>query len=117
MMLASAEADHDPLRVFVSLPASFDTCYHVRFGFVDQLAGQTLETISQGGSRLYLPRLRRTTGANCFNAMPDDLHKSIVVLSELAKQFDFILCHELQPIDVIAQLVELTKRSRQRRLV
>jgi hypothetical protein len=41
----------------------------------------------------------------------DDLNKSIVVLSEPAKQFDFILCHELQPIDVITQLVELAERS------
>ena len=48
--------------------------------------------------------------------MGDDLDKSIVVLPELAEQFDFILCHELQPIDVIAELVELAKRARQRRL-
>ena len=107
------------MRVFVSLPASLDTSYHVRLGFVDQLVGQTLETIGQGRSlyRLYLPRFRRTTGTNHFDAMRDDLDKSIVVLPELAKQFDFILCHELQPIDVIAELVKLAKRARQRRLV
>ena len=116
---ADREGDHDPLRVFVSLPASFDTSYHIRLGFVDQLVGQTLKTIGQGRSlyRLYLPRLRRTTGTNHFHAMRDDLDKSIVILPELAKQFDFILCHKLQPIDVIAELVKLAKRARQRRVV
>jgi hypothetical protein len=49
--------------------------------------------------------------------MRDDLDKSIVVLSELAKQFDFIFCHELQPIDVIAELVKLAKGARQRLVV
>ena len=80
---AEREGDHDPLRVFVSLPASFDTCHHVRFGFVDQLASQTIETIGQRGSGFYLARLRRTTGANRFNDMGDDLNKSIVELQRV----------------------------------
>ena len=66
---------------------------------------------------MQLPRLRRTAGANQFHDLRDDLDKSIVVLPELAKQFDFVLGHELQPIHVIAELVELAKRARQRRLV
>src|ERR1700738_5320682 len=113
---ADREGDHDPLRVFVSLPASFDTSYHVRLSFVDQLVGQTLETIGQGRSlhRLHLSRLRGAAGANHIHAMRDNLDKSIVVVAELAKQFDFIFCNELQSIDVIAELVKLAKGARQR---
>jgi hypothetical protein len=67
--------------------------------------------------RLHLPRLRRATGANHFDAMRNDLNKLIVVLPETAKQFDFILCHKLESINVVAELVQLAKRSRQRPFV
>ena len=116
---AEREGDYDQLRLVVSLPASFDTSYHVRLSFVDQLVGQTLETIGQGRSlhRLHLSRLRGAAGANHIHAMRDNLDKSIVVVAELAKQFDFIFCHELQSIDVIAELVKLAKGARQRLVV
>src|SRR5215469_6248433 len=67
--------------------------------------------------RLHLPCLCRATSANHLDAMRNDLNESIVVPPETGKQFDFILCHKLKPIDVIAELVQLAKRSRQRRLV
>ena len=118
-MLPSAKAITIRCEFSASLPASFDTSHHVRLGFVDQLVRQTLETIGQRRSlhRLHFPRLRRATGANYFDAMRNDLNKSIVVLPEMAKQFDFILCHELEPINVIAELVQLAKGSRQRPLI
>src|ERR1700747_3455782 len=63
---AEREEDYDQLRLVVGLPASFDTSHHVRLGFVDQLVGQTLETIGKGRSlhRLHLARLCATTGTN-----------------------------------------------------
>ena len=118
-MLPSAKAITIVLRVFVGLLARFDTRDHVRLGLVDQLVGQTLETVGQGRSlcRLHLPRLRGTAGANQFHDLRDDLDEPVVVLPELAEQLDFVLGHELQPIHVVAELVELAKRARQRRLV
>jgi hypothetical protein len=49
-----------PSRAWSSGQASRRS-YHVRLGFVDQLVGQTLETIGQGRSlyRLYLPSQRQ----------------------------------------------------------
>src|SRR5262249_1526714 len=43
--------------------------------------------------------------------------ETIVVLPKLIEQLDFVLRHELQPIHVVAELVELAKRARQRRVV
>ena len=42
----------------------------------------------------------------------DDLDKPVVLLAELAEQLDLVLGDELQPIDVVAELVELAKRAR-----
>ena len=116
---AEREGNDDVLRAFVRLLARFDTRDHVRLGLVDQLVGQTLEAVGQGCGlcRLHLSRLRGAAGANHLHDLRDDFDEPIVVLPELAEQLDFVLGHELQPIHVVAELVELAKRARQRRIV
>ena len=114
---AERESNDDVLRVVVRLLARLDARDHVRLGLVDQLVGQTLETVGQRCSlcRLQLSRLRRTAGADQFHDLRDDFDEPIVVLPEPAEQLDFVLGHELQSIHVVAELVELAQRARQRR--
>ena len=69
------------------LLARFDARDHVRFGLVDQLIGQTFESVGErcGLCRLEFARLRRATGANQFNDARDDCDESLVVLAEPAE--------------------------------
>jgi hypothetical protein len=66
---------------------------------------------------LQVSRLRRTTGANHVNDARGDLDEAVVVLPEPAEQLDFVLRHELQAIHVVAELIKLAQRARQRPLV
>jgi hypothetical protein len=104
---------------YACLLACFDTRHHVRLGLVDQLVGQTLETVGQGCSlcRLQLSCLRRAAGANQLHDLRDDFDEPLIVLPEPAKKLDFVLGHELQPIHVEPELIELAKRAQQRRIV
>ena len=116
---AKRESDHDILRPFVRLLARFNARDHVRLGLVDQLVGQTLEAVRQGRGlcRLQLSRLRGAAGAEQSHDLRDYFHELIVVLPESAEQLDFILRNKLQPIHVVAELVQLAKRARQRHIV
>jgi hypothetical protein len=49
--------------------------------------------------------------------MGDDVDKPFVLLLEFREQVDLVLGHELQSIGVIAELIELTQRARQSRIV
>ena len=64
-----------------------------------------------------LPRLGGAAGADQLHDLRDDCDEPVVVLPELAEQLDFVLGDELQPVDVVAELVELAQRARQRALV
>ena len=118
-MLPSAKAMTIELGVFVGLLARFDTRYHVGFRSVDQLVGQALQTVGErcGLSGLDNSRLRRATGADQFHDPRYDFDEAVVVLPEFAEQLDFVLCNKLQSIHVVAELIELAKRARQRLLV
>ena len=74
-MLPSAKANNGPLRLGVGLIARLDARDHVRLGLVDQLVGQTLETIGQrrGLRDLQLSRLRGTAGADQFHDLRHDI--------------------------------------------
>ena len=95
---ANCKTNDDIPRAFVRLLTCFDTRDHVRLGFIDQLIGQTLETVGQGCSLccLQLSCLRGTAGTNQFHDLRDDFDEPVVVLTELAEQFDFVLGYELR---------------------
>src|SRR5262249_21242360 len=68
-------------------------------------------------ARLQILGLRRTTSANQIDNARHDLDEPVVLIPEPAKQLDFILRDELQAIHVVAELVKLAQRARQRPLV
>ena len=114
---AERKAHNGPLRRGVGLIARLDARYHVGLGLVDQLVRQTLETIGQRRSlcHLQLSCFRGTAGADQFHDLRHDIREPIVVLPKPVEQLDFVLGHELQSIHVVAELIELTQRARQRR--
>jgi hypothetical protein len=57
------------------------------------------------------------TGANQFDDTRDNFDEAVVVLSEPGQQLDLVIGHEVQPIHIIPELVELAKRAGQRALV
>ena len=95
------------------------TCDHVGFGLVDQLVGQTLQALGQraGAPDLRLAALGDLARADRLDHLRDDGNESLVVLAHPAEDLDLVLRHELQAIEVIAELIELAQRCLQRSLV
>jgi hypothetical protein len=93
---SKCERNDNPLCVGVRLGACFDSRDHVRLGLVDQLVGQTFKPVSQRRSlcRLQVSRFGCTTSANQIHDARHDLDEPVVALSELSKQFDFVLSDE-----------------------
>ena len=98
---AGREAHHDPLRRDVGLIAQFDSRYHVGFGLVDQLVGETLEAVGQRHRlcQLQLARLGGAAGADQFHDLRHEVREPLMVLPKPVKQFDLVLGHELQSIE------------------
>ena len=110
---AQCKADHDPLRVGVGARARLDAGHHVRFGLVHQLIGEPLELIGERGRlpQLSLPRLGSATAPNELDHVGHDFDELIVIAAELIDKLRFVLGHEFQPVDVVAELVELAQRA------
>ena len=94
-------------------------CDHVGLGLVDQLVGQPLEALGQraGAPDLRLAALGDLAGADQLDHLSDDGNEGLVVLAHAAEDLDLVLGHELQAIEVIAELIELAQRCLQRSLV
>jgi hypothetical protein len=113
------EGDNDRSRRVIGLLASVNTHHHVGFGPIDQLVCQTLELISQGPNlpKLHVPRFGYAPTTDQFDAIRHEPDEAIVIMLDPTEQFDFVLCHERQSIQVVSELVELAKRACQRLVV
>jgi hypothetical protein len=116
---AQRKADHDPLRFVIGLRARLDAGDHIRLGLVDQLIGQPLELVGERGRLLHLgfPRLGGAAAADQLDDPGHHINESVVIAAKLFDQVRFVLGHEFQPIDVVAELVELAQRALQRAIV
>ena len=107
------------MRGRIGLIARFDSADHVGFSPVHQLVCDALEAVGQrrGMRRLQLARLGEAARADQFDGLGDDRGEAVIVLAERLQQADLVLRHKLQSIDIVAELIELTQRGRQRELV
>jgi hypothetical protein len=106
---SDSKPDDYPLRAQVSRLARLDARHHVGFRPVDELVREQFHAI---GQRTRLRRLQRPALPHlAVPDQPDDLghypDELVIFLVHLGKQLDFILRHELQPVEVIAELIEL----------
>src|SRR5438093_832505 len=46
-----------------------------------------------------------------LNGLAHHLNELVVVLAHLSEQLDLVLGHKLEPVEIVAELVELTQRS------
>ena len=116
---ADREQDHPQLGGAVGLVAGVDPGHHVGFGLVDQLISQPLQAVRQR-LRLLVLGLARLIEA----AMPDQLDhllhdrdKAVIFMLDPAEQLDLVLGDILQPLQVVAELVELAHRAVERAVV
>ena len=107
---AERERQHQRLRGGVVAGAGLDAGDHVRLGLVDELVGQALEPIGERAGLLQLgrPRLGGTAAADQLHDLRHHRDETVVVAAELLEELDLVLGHELQPVHVVAELVELT---------
>ena len=110
---ADGEADHDAARRQVRFLAGFDPRYHVELCLVDQLVGEALEAV---GKRPRLGELHFATLGNI--ARPDQLHcvshdldEPLVFLPDAAEQLHLVPSYELEPVEVVTELIELPERT------
>ena len=116
---AEHKGDDDRLRGAIGLAARLDARDDIRLGLVDQLVGQPLEPVRQRPRLLQL-RLARLVDVAAADQLDDPRHdgdEPVVFLPDLAEQLDFVLGDELQPLEVVAELVELAQRAVQGALV
>ena len=108
---AQRKAHDSPLRCGVGLIARLDAGYHVGLGLVDQLVRETLKTIGQRRSLcdLQFSCFRGTAGADQFQDIRHDIRKPVVLIPKPVKQFYFVLGHELQSVNIVPNLIELTQ--------
>jgi len=99
--------------------ARFDARDHVGLRPVHQLIGEALHAV---GERAGLRRLQGQTLGDL--TVPDQLddpghhpYELVVFAPQLGEQPDFVLRHELQAVEVIAELVQLAQGSGERRLL
>ena len=116
---ADDKGDDDRLRGAIGLAARLDARHHIRLGLVDQLVGQPLEPVRQRPRLLQL-RLARLVDMPAADQLDDPGHdgdEAVVFLPDLAEQLDLVLGDELQPLEVVAELVQLAQRTVQGALV
>src|SRR5207245_69376 len=70
-----------------------------------------------GLNKLNRPALSHLGGANQLDELGHDLDELVIVLADPAEQFDFVFRDELEPVEVVAELVKLTQRGLERSLV
>ncbi len=116
---ADREGDDDHLRGAVGRAGRLDVGHDIGLGLVDQFVGQPFEPVRQRPGLLQL----RFAGLGDMPAsdQSDDPRrnrdKPVVFLPHLVQQLDLVLGDELQPLEVIAELVQLTQRAGQGALV
>ena len=108
---AEREGDHDDARGVVGPLARLDPLEHVGLGDVDQLVGQALEPVGERPrlAQLHLARLVDLPGAGALDRPGHDRDEAVVVRAHLGQQIDLVLCHVLQPVEVVAELAELAQ--------
>ena len=116
---ADREPDHLPPRPRVRPLGSVDARHHVRLGLVHELVGQALEPVRErtGLGHLHLPALGGLARPDQLDHVGHDPDEALVVLADAAEQLDLVLCDELEPIEIVAELVELAQRRLERPLV
>ena len=110
-ILTSENAITSALRRDVGAMARLDAGDHVGLGLVHQLVGQALEPVGQRGGlgELQLLPLGGAAAADQLHDLGDDLDELFVVLAHTREQLFLVLRHELQSIEVVAELVELAQ--------
>ena len=116
---AHREGDHHPARGQVRLVAGVDAGHHVRLGLVHQLVGQPFQAIGErsGLGELDLASLRGLPAADPLDHAGDHGDELLVVLAHPAHQLHLVLGHELEAVEVVAELVELAQGGLQGALV
>jgi hypothetical protein len=116
---AQRKGNDDCLRGAVGLAARLDARHHVGLGLVDQLVSQPLEPVGQR-PRLFQLRLARLVDVPAADQLDDPRHdgdEPIVLFPHLAEQLDLVLGDELEPLEVVAELVQLAQRAVQCALI
>ena len=108
---AEREGDHDQARRVIGALARLDLLEHAGLGHVDQLVGQALEPVGERArlAQLHRARLLDLPGARALDRPGHDRDEAVVVRPDLGQQVDLILGHVLQPVEVVAELAELTQ--------
>jgi len=91
--------------------ADLDTRHHIRFGLVHEFVRKTLKTLRQRARRgqLEFPAFNRFSAPDRFDDAGHDLNALGMLLLDSVEQFDLALGHELEPVEVIVKLIELTQ--------
>jgi len=113
------ESDDYPLGADVGAAVLVDPRHDVGLGPVHQLIGKALQVICQrGGLReLELARLDAVAGAGQFDDLGHDGGELFVIGLDPLEQIGLVLGHKLEPLEVIAEKVELAQRRIERLLV
>ena len=85
---------------------------HAGFGFVHQFVGQALQAVGQrrGLGELQVPSFAGLSVSDQADRAGDDLDEFLVIGAHPRHHFDLVLGQELEPVEVVAELFELTQR-------
>ena len=99
-------------RINVCGLTRFNARHHVRLGLVHQFVGETFQAVRKrrGFRKLYLPALCGFSLADQVHDTADDLDEFLIIRTHLRHHFHLILGDELQAVEVVAELLELTQR-------
>ena len=116
---AYGKADHDPARRQVRFLAGVDPRHHVGLCLVDELVGEALEAVGERArlGELHFAALGRLARPDELHRVRHDLDEPLVVLPDAAQQLHLIPGHELEPVEVVAELIELPERAAERAIV
>jgi len=108
---SNSKPDDRPPRPHERGVAGVHAGHHVGFRLVHELVCEPLQPVSERGrpGELQLPPFRDPTAPDQLHDTRDDSDELVVVGPHPAEQLDLVARDELQPIQVVAELVELSE--------